>query len=178
MDKLLNKESKSKILEILNITVLCCIVFWGVRQFVAVPVSAYGESMSPTIENNDTIIFSKLNYLFTEPKQNDIIIFPYGEKSVYVKRIIGVPGDTINMIDGVLYLNEEVYEDDFSKTLKSYGDREYPIILEEDEYYVLGDNREISKDSRYSSVGNVPREDILGKGVLILYPFKNFEFLK
>ncbi len=177
MDKL-SKEKKSKIVENLNLVIACVVVFFGVRYFIAVPVSASGQSMSPTIANNDTIIVSKLNYIFKEPEQNDIIIFPYEENSVYIKRIIGEPGDTIDMIDGILYLNGEVYEDAFSKKLTSCGDREYPVILGDEEYYVLGDNREISKDSRYSSVGNVSKEDILGKSVFILYPLSSIGFLK
>ncbi len=174
MDK---QSNKSKILELINLTIIFIIVFFGVRHFIAVPVSGYGESMNPTIANNDTIIVSKINYLFSKPAIDDIIIFPYEEDSIYIKRIIAEPGDTIDIINNVLYINDELYEDDFSKELKSLGDREYPITLDEDEYYVLGDNREISKDSRYKSVGNIKREDITGKGIVIISPLKNFGFL-
>ncbi len=181
MNKLLEKyikdERKRKTADFFITIILCLFIFYGIRNYIAFPVQADGISMSPTIENNDMVLVNRLSYMFFNPKYGDVVIFPYNENELYIKRIVGLPGDEIFMENGLIYINGELYEDEFSQVLTSYGDREYPIILEEDTYYVLGDNRAVSKDSRYSSVGDVSKEEILGKSALIYFPFKNFTFL-
>lgn len=182
MDKLLKKyiknEKNRKIAENIITIVLCLIIFFGIRNFVAMPVQADGVSMYPTIDDNNVLLVNRLSYLFGKPDYNDIVVFPYDEDELYIKRIIGLPGDEINLENGYLYINDVLYKDEFSEVLSAYGDREYPITLEEDTYYVMGDNRKVSKDSRYSSVGDISKDNIMGKAFMIYFPFDSFTFLK
>ncbi len=178
LEKYIENKKQREVVEFFLTIILCLMIFFGIRTYVAFPIQADGVSMAPTMDNNDLVLVNRLSYIFSSPKYGDIIIFPYDDNEAYIKRVIGLPGDEVFIEDGYLYINGELYEDEFSKVLTSYGDREYPITLEEDTYYVLGDNRTVSKDSRYSSVGDVKKEDILGKSILVYYPFKNFGFLK
>ncbi len=182
MEKILKKYIKDekivKIVDYCITAILCVAVFFGVRAFVGVPIQADGVSMTPTIDNNDMVLVNRLSYIFTSPKKGDVIIFPYGDNEMYIKRIIGMPGDEILIENGKIYINGDVYEDEFESQLTAYGDREYPIIVEEDTYYVLGDNRKVSRDSRYSSVGEIHKDEIIGKALLIYIPFENFGFIK
>ncbi len=177
LEKYIKDEKIRKYADYLITALLCVIIFFGVRMFIAIPVQADGISMYPTVDNKDVVLVNKLAYLFKDPEYQDIIIFPYDDNEVYIKRVIGMPGDEIDMKDGYLYINGEKYVDEYGGILMAYGDREYPITLEEDMYYVLGDNRDVSKDSRYSSVGDISKDEIIGKAVFTYFPFKNFKVL-
>ncbi len=152
------------------------VYFFGVR----VPV--VGQSMAGTLESGDTVLVNRFVYRMFNPKQNDIIVFlPNGnEKSYYyIKRVIATPGDTVQIKDGRVYVNDEPFEE---KIENPYVENallaEEPIVVGEDEYFVLGDNRGNSEDSRYANIGNVKKEHILGKAWFIASPWENFGFLK
>jgi len=134
-----------------------------------------GASMETTLTNDDSIIINKFSYRFSKPKRFDIIVFKQsGEEHSYynIKRIIGLPGETLQIKDGNIYINSELVEDIVNvEPMANYGLAEEEILLEENEYFVLGDNRNNSEDSRFASIGNIRRNEIIGKAFLRLSPF-------
>jgi len=164
------KEVLSSSLYILTVLVITFLIV----KFVAVRTEVIGPSMQPTLYSDDDLIVEKLSYRFGEPKRFDIIVFPfqYGEKVYYIKRIIGLPGETIQIDEtGTIYINGEVLEEHYGKeTIQNPGIAAEPILLGKNEYFVLGDNRNDSSDSRDPSVGNIYRKDIVGKAWLRFWP--------
>ncbi|MGN0435467.1 MAG: signal peptidase I [Wujia sp.] len=172
------KELLSLIIYIGLVVLLC----YAVIRFVGCRSRVAGSSMNPTLENNDNLWVDKLSYTFGDPKRFDIIIFNYNETTTYVKRIIGLPGETVRIDqNGNIYINEQLLVEDYgSETIlpNNLGRASQPVLLGEDEYFVLGDNRNNSSDSRWPDVGNVNRDDIVGKVVLRIYPFSSFGTIK
>lgn len=150
--------------------------------YLGTRVPVIGQSMSGTLENGQTILVNSFVYKFLSPKANDIIVFlPNGnEKShYYIKRVIAVPGDTVQIIDGTVYVNENPFQEEIENPqIENALLAEEPVIVGEDEYFVLGDNRNNSEDSRYANIGNVKKEHIKGKAWFIVSPFSEFGFLK
>ncbi len=134
-----------------------------------------GISMEKTLYDGDSIIINKFTYHFIEPKRFDVIVFKRGSKehSYYnIKRVIGLPGETIQIKDGQIYINGEIVMDIIvSETMNNYGLAKEEIKLEENEYFVLGDNRNNSEDSRFASVGTIRRDEIVGEAFIRLNPF-------
>lgn len=163
--------------------IVLCLTFLIVN-YVGQRTRVKGESMLPTLQHGDNLIVDKLTYRFSDPKRFDIIVFPHiepnGTKSYYIKRIIGLPGETVRMdTDGTIYINGAVLAEDYGEKVVSNPGRAYTeITLGEDEYFVLGDNRDNSSDSRDPSVGNIHRDDIVGKAWLRIWPLSSFGFLK
>lgn len=126
-----------------------------------------GSAMEPTLKNGEEVFVNRLVYNFTKPKAGDVIVFlPNGnEKShYYVRRVIGTPGDTVQIIDGAVYVNGEFYEESTDvASIENAGIAEEAIELGSDEYFVLGDNRNNSEDSRYANIGVIKKEYIEGK---------------
>ncbi len=134
-----------------------------------------GSSMETTLQDGDTVLINKLAYIKNSPKRYDVIVFKKsgsGHQFYNIKRIIGLPGETIQILDGEIYINGEMLIEPVKvdKALLP-GFAETPITLEEDEYFVLGDNRNESEDSRFASVGNVVAEDIIGVVWIRFSPF-------
>ena len=163
-------------------------VFIWVAQIAAVIFLAYfiiyyciektdviGISMENTLSANQPIIINKFSYRVSEPKRFDVIVFKQSgtEHSFYnIKRIIGLPGETILIRDDRIYINDQIVEDIvIVDEMINYGLASEEILLEENEYFVLGDNRNNSEDSRFASVGNIRRDEIIGKAVIRLSPF-------
>jgi len=160
---------------------LAFLAYLFLSSYVYATAEVSGPSMNPTLHHGERAIINKLIYIFGAPEKGDIIAFPYPSNPVdkHVKRIIGVPGDYIEVYDNKLFVNGELLEDDFSESdLVSVGDVAYPITVGEDEYFVLGDNRNNSKDSRSSSVGLIQRENIIGKIWIRFFPFDKVGFVK
>lgn len=144
-----------------------------------------GDSMYPTLHDKDNLIVDKISYRFRDPERFEIIVFPYKyqEDTYYIKRIIGLPGDTIQMKqdeNGVfMYVNGERLEESYinyeegGMEFAYAGLAENPITLGEDEYFVLGDNRNHSSDSRDSNVGVLKREDLIGRAWVRVWPFES-----
>lgn len=141
-----------------------------------------GSSMETTLSDGDNLIVDKLTYHFQEPKRYDIIVFPYKheDKTYYIKRIIGLPGETVQIIDGYVYINGEWLSSDIygTEVMESAQSAAEPITLGEDEYFVLGDNRNHSSDSRDPSVGVLHRKDLIGRAWVRLYPFDKMGVIK
>lgn len=150
--------------------------------FVGQRTSVSGSSMEPTLSNNDQLILDKISYRFSEPKRFDIIVFPfqYKENTFYVKRVIGLPGETVQIdLEGNIYINGEILEEDYGKEKINFpGLAVEPITLGDDEYFVMGDNRNNSSDSRDPSVGNIRRSNIIGKAWVRIWPLNKFGVLK
>lgn len=141
-----------------------------------------GHSMETTLSDGDNLIVDKLTYRFKDPKRFDIIVFPYKyeENTYYIKRIIGLPGETVQVADGCTYINGELLASDIygAEAMEDPGIFSSPTTLGEDEYFVLGDNRNHSSDSRDPSVGILTREDLLGKAWIRIYPFDEVGVIK
>ena len=151
---------------------------WFLITFVAQRTDVNGTSMVPTLEDGDQLICDKISYRFRDPERFDIIIFPYQyQKNTYfIKRVIGLPGETVRIdYDGNIYINGEILNEKYGLEKMAYpGIAEQEITLGDDEYFVLGDNRNVSEDSRYPDVGLITRKDIIGRAWLRIYPFSKF----
>ena len=159
---------------VLGVTFLI-ITFVGQRTHVS------GESMKNTLDHGDQLIVDKITYRFQDPERFDIIVFPfhYKENTYYIKRIIGLPGETVQIADGTIYINGEVLEESYGReVMQDPGIAAEPITLGEDEYFVLGDNRNQSSDSRDPSVGLIHRDEIIGRAWLRIWPLDSFGILK
>lgn len=150
--------------------------------FVGFRVTVVGPSMSTTLESGEKILVNRMSYKLFDPKQNDLIVFlPNGnEKShYYVKRVIALPGDRVQVKEGVVYINGEPLEEKVEvPAIENPLLAEEELQVGEDEYFVLGDNRNNSEDSRYASIGNVKKEYIIGKAWCIVSPWDRFGLLK
>ena len=173
----LKREIISTVLYLLAVVALTFLFV----QFVGQRTHVDGDSMNVTLEDGDNLIVDKLSYRFTDPERFDIIVFPYKyqEKTYYIKRIIGMPGETVQIIDGMVYIDGEMLDETYGKEVMQYsGVASDPITLGEDEYFVLGDNRNNSSDSRDPSVGNIQKDQIIGKAFIRIWPLNKFGILK
>ena len=141
-----------------------------------------GHSMEPTLQHGDNLIVDKISYRFHDPSRYDIIVFPYKyeENTFYIKRIIGLPGETVQVKDGYTYINGKKLTSDIygREVMDEPGIAEEPIKLGSDEYFVLGDNRNHSQDSRDPYVGVLKRSDLLGRAFIRIYPLNKFGVIK
>ncbi len=144
-------------------------------HFVVQRADVYGRSMEPVLYHGDILAVDKATYRFSPPERFDIIVFCYRmqEGRYYTKRIIGLPGETVQIIDGFVYIDGEKLEDDAgTERIEDPGRAGEPVTLGEDEYFVLGDNRNFSSDSRDPDVGNVKKEEIIGKIWFRVWPVR------
>ncbi len=181
-----NENSKSMIRQmietILYFAVILCAVLL-IQRFIIQPVEVDGISMEDTLTNGNHLLLEKVSYWFDDPKRFDVVVFqPYDtdEDMYYIKRIIGLPGETLQIFDNIIYINGVPLEDNHGKEniIEDYGIASEPITLREDEFFVLGDNRNHSKDSRDESVGVIKQESILGKAWFRIWPLNKLGFIK
>ena len=161
---------------------LVCVIAFGLVWYFGQKVSVIGDSMNPQLENEDITLINRLVYDARKPKRGEVIAFkPNGNENshYYIKRVIGLPGETIEYADGKILIDGEAIEEDYKTTkIEELGLLEEPITLGDDEYFVLGDDRQNSEDSRTANVGNVKRSEIAGKVWLVVSPMKHFGFVK
>ncbi|MGN1187218.1 MAG: signal peptidase I [Lachnospiraceae bacterium] len=180
---------------IVDIAMVVCLSFL-LATYMLGKTTVVGHSMEPTLYNDDHVLIDKVSYCFKEPQRYDVIIFEPNIANVskyYVKRIIGLPGETVQIIDGVVYIDGEPLEDDIIYSFKLTDDNgdeikpekiynaglaSEPVELGYDEYFVLGDNRNNSEDSRFANVGNVKYSSIIGKIWAISSPFGRMGIIK
>ena len=147
----------------------------GYNHFISTHTVVEGTSMETTLHDEDNLMISKISYRFHEPERYDIVVFPYDDETYYIKRIIGLPNETVQIINGKICINGKMIKEDYGlESIDNPGNAVEPITLGDDEYFVLGDNRNQSKDSRSSEVGLVKRDKIIGKAVFRFYPFDSF----
>lgn len=183
MDFDFERESKKPMVKRILIELFLWAAQIAAVVFLAYIISYYalektnmiGISMENTLYDGDSIIINKFSYRFTEPKRFDVIVFKQSgrEHNFYnIKRIIGLPGERVQIMDGSIYINGELIEEKINvEPMVNFGLANEEILLEENEYFVLGDNRNNSEDSRFASIGNVRQEEIIGKAILRLSPF-------
>ncbi|MDE5699166.1 MAG: signal peptidase I [Lachnospiraceae bacterium] len=176
---------KNVLKEILSISIYLLLVFCAaylIVTYVGQRTQVSGSSMETTLSDGDHLIVDKISYRFENPERFDIIVFPfqYDTDTYYIKRIIGMPGETVQIDEsGNIYIDGEVLEESYGReVIQSPGRASDPILLGEDEYFVMGDNRNNSSDSRDPSVGNIHRRDIIGRAFIRIWPTSKFGILK
>ncbi len=166
------QKIKKELFDIIKTILIAIIVAFIITKFIIVNAVVPTGSMKTTIMPNDRLIAFRLSYIFSEPKRGDIIVFkaPDDENMLYVKRIIGLPGETLNIIDGKVYINDsnEPLPDEYimEEMLGSFG----PYTIPKDSYFMMGDNRNDSQDSRYWENTFLSKDNILGKVIFKYYP--------
>ncbi len=160
--------------------VLCAIYL--VIHFVGQRTQVQGSSMEPKLSSDDNLIVDKISYRFHDPERFDIVVFPfrYEENTFYIKRVIGLPGETIRIDEmGNILIDGNILDESYGKEVIQNPGRAYEeIVLADDEYFLMGDNRNNSTDSRDPSVGNVRRDEIVGRAWLRIWPLDKFGFIR
>ena len=153
--------------------VLIIALTWIVVTFVGQRTEVSGSSMETTLSDKDQLIVDKMTYRFRDPKRSDIVVFPYQyqDNTYYIKRIIGLPGETVQILSGMVYIDGMRLDEHYgNEIMENPGIAEEPLTLGEDEYFVLGDNRNNSSDSRASDVGLIHRKDLIGRAWIRVWP--------
>jgi signal peptidase I len=167
--------------EILKIVILALIIVLPIRYFIFQPFIVRGASMEPNFSEGDYLIVDQLSYRIREPERGEVVIFKYPDrpKARFIKRIVGLPGETIEIENGLIKISKngktEILEESYPK-IADPRKRELKITLKENEYFVLGDNRIASFDSRV--FGAISKKYIVGKVALRLWPIKKIEWFK
>ena len=159
--------NKKVIKEVLSYVIIIGVALL-IKEFVFTLIIVNGDSMNPTLEDNDIMFLDKFSYHFNDIERFDIVVCRDVD-GYLIKRVIGLPGDVIYTKDNIIYVNDEVLDEEFSHGITN----DFSMIkVREDEYFVMGDNREVSLDSR--KLGTFSKKDILGKTNYVLFPFDRF----
>ena len=159
------------------------ILTYLVIAFVGQRTEVNGASMEPTLHDGDNLIVDKISYRFRDPERYEVVVFPfeYQNETYFIKRVIGLPGETVRIdLDGTIYINEEPLYEIWGKEVidpNHIGIAIEPITLGGDEYFVLGDNRNDSFDSRYEQVGNIHKSQLVGRAWVKIWPFEDMEVI-
>ena len=170
-----------ELLECIVYFLAAIVITYLVITFVGQRTCVSGSSMETTLSDGDNLIVDKISYRFRDPRRYEIIVFPYQHKenTYYIKRIIGLPGETVQVKDGLVYIDGEVLEENYgNEPMNASEIASEPIQLGEDEYFVLGDNRNHSSDSRDPNVGILKRENLIGRAWIRIWPFSEFGVIK
>ncbi len=166
------RSEKSEAREWIQAVIIAVLIAFGIKFFLFDFVRVDGSSMYPTLQNNNRVIVNKIGYRLGDPEYGDIVILSFDQSTEYVKRIIGKGGDTISIKDNVVYRNGEPLVETY------INNEDYPdfdeVTVPEGSYFVLGDNRNHSSDSRFASLGFVERDRIDGKVVFRIFPFSEW----
>ena len=171
------KGMKAEIIKILRDATLAIFICLFIVYFLFQPFKVEGNSMSPSLRHNERIIVNKFCYAFQEIERGDLIVFSLeGDRSrTFVKRVIGAPGDVVEIYAGSVYINGKILNEPYVKETVLEGETRPAVFIEPGKYYVLGDSRDNSNDSR--NWGLIRREDIVGKVVLRYWPIKEFDLI-
>ncbi len=178
----MNEELKKEILSeiwswIKTIFIAVCLALF-ITNYIIVNARVPTGSMSTTIKPEDRLVANRLSYLFTAPQRGDIIVFPFPDSDpeeelvLYVKRIVGMPNETIEIIEGEVYINGEKLVEPYTSSTPLF-DQAYnmePMVIPDDHYFMMGDNRGDSEDSRYWDNKFLDKDNIVGKALFKYYP--------
>lgn len=170
----MSEKLKKEAIEWIKIIATALVFAFIITQFIR-PTLVRGESMYPTLEENDYLIINRISYKLGEPEHGDVIVFGTnllqddGKKKDLVKRVIAVEGDHIKIEDSQVYVNDKLLDEPYIHD--NYTEGNIDMVIPEDKVFAMGDNREKSLDSRYEDVGLVDEKDIMGKVMIRLFPF-------
>ena len=166
MEEIEKNKKKNYFRELLPYFIIILVVIF-IKVFIVSPIRVNGESMDSTLHDGDIMLLDEVSYRFSDIQRFDIVVI-HREDEYLIKRVIGLPGEKIKYVDGKLYVNGKYVKEDFEH--KKTND--FFAIIDEENYFVMGDNRTNSTDSR--SFGTVSRDQILGKTSLTIFPFSRF----
>lgn len=174
MSSVTESRKKNEWVEWIKAFFIALIIVIIIKVFVISTSVVEGESMEPTLADGDKLIFNKFIYLIGEPDRGDVVIIQTSLKN-YVKRIIALPGEVVEVIDHTLYINNKEVEQAYisEEAIKGTGDFG-PTEVPNDSYFVMGDNRVISMDSRHPGFGFIDKDNIIGRSELIFHPFSEW----
>lgn len=179
------RQEKNPVREILSTILYLALVILAaylIVTFVGQRTEVNGSSMENTLDNGDNLIVDKISYRLGSPKRFDVVVFPYPQNpsTYFIKRVIGLPGETVQIdSSGKIYINGQVLEENFGReVISNPGLAQEPIKLGEDQYFVLGDNRNNSMDSRDSRVGLINGKSMVGKAFLRIWPLNKFGLVR
>lgn len=188
LEEKIQGKQKSEFWEWVKAIAFALMLTFVIKQFLFTPVLVKGASMMPTLVDHDRVIVNKIGPTLQSYDRFDIVVIEMNEETNYIKRIIGLPGDKIEYKDDQLYINGEKYNepylDQYKNELKDTGTLTYDFTLEqnlgettvpEGHYFVLGDNRRVSNDSRNPEVGFISEEQIMGTTNIICWPMEHID---
>ncbi len=162
---------------VLAFVIGCILVYYFMTSMTCV-----GQAMEPSIGSGSQVLVNRFGYTLTSPKAGDVIVFkPNGNVNshYYMRRVIGVPGDSVQIKNGFVYVNGELFETGIGDEQMAFsGVASEEQELGKDEYFVLGDNRDASEDSRNADIGNIKEKDIYGQAWFVYYPWDNFGLIE
>lgn len=182
-DEITKKGTIRQIIDTVAYFIVVLTIVMVIERFVMQPVEVEGSSMEPTLSNENHLLLEKITYLFGEPKRYDVIVFqPFEdeEELYYIKRIIGLPGEHVRIEDNLIYINGEPLPENYGmeNVIKDPGMAINEVILGENEFFVMGDNRNHSRDSRDPLVGVVNGTSIVGRAWCRIWPFSDIGLIK
>lgn len=175
--------AKSQIREYIEALLISAVLATLIITFIAQSFLVDGSSMEPSFHNGQRLMVEKVSYHFSEPKRGDVVVFKYpsDQRRKFIKRMIGLPGDEIVIKNGLLYVNGQRLDENYinGPTYGTYSAPSFgPVLVPEGHYFVLGDNRGLSDDSRYPDVGFVPKKLMVGKGLFVYWPLNQISLIK
>ncbi|MCI9592924.1 MAG: signal peptidase I [Lachnospiraceae bacterium] len=174
------------VIDIIVVVALACFTVYAFGNQVVVS----GNSMTPLLDSDDIVLMNQLKLVWEKPGRFDVVVFQREDQKKNIKRVIGLPGETVQIKDGQVWINGEVLQEEkqtmevdgemveLEKKIALAGLAENLIVLGEDEYFLLGDNRDSSEDSRFANVGNVKESQIIGKVWFRIYPTLNMGIIR
>ena len=172
-----SEERKRELMEWLRAIVLALVV-GGVLSFTIRPTLVSGNSMTPTLNDRNYLIIDKMTYRFEKPSRGDIVVFKTtlktadGSPKDLIKRVVGLPGDAVKITEGLVYIDDQLLKESY--VLEEFTDGDIEVIIPEGQVFVLGDNRDVSMDSRSVEIGLVPIEQIRGRILIRVLPVNDF----
>jgi signal peptidase I len=159
---------------------IAVVIAFGIRMLLFAPIIVDGESMLPTLENKERLIVNKAIYFIAEPNRGDILVFHATENKDWIKRVIGEPGDVVEVRDDNLYVNDEIVDEPYLDVSKSISSgiltNDFYEVVPEGHIFVMGDNRQNSRDSR--SIGSIPIDSVVGRAEVVIWPVKGIRLVK
>jgi signal peptidase I len=174
-------DDNNKLRHVVNwvVDIVVVIAFaWFLVYAYGTQIEISGHSMNPLLESNNVVLMDRLSYDFGSPKRFDVVVFQRDDQKMNVKRVIGLPGETVRIKKSDIYINDVKLEEPVGVSrITLAGIAEKPVKLGEDEYFLLGDNRDSSEDSRFSNIGNVSGSQIKGKVWFRMLPLGKMGFI-